>query len=71
MSNTTTAPAHGVTIRTNARAARRAAALLSPTREFLPTGRRGEFFMAAADEVQALRDADFLAANGVTVLSVG
>ena len=71
MNTTTQTTAHGVTIRTNARAARRAAALLSPSREFLPTGRRGEFFMAAADDVQALRDAEFLAANGVTVLFAG
>lgn len=49
----------GVQIRTNAAHARLLSGLLSPTRSFVGVA-RGTFVMEAADEVQALRDFDFL-----------
>lgn len=61
---------NGVTIRTNAREAKRLSALVSATRNFEPTGVRGEFFIACDDEVKALRDSEFLASNGATVVAV-
>jgi len=61
---------HGVTIKSNAREAKRLSALVSATRNFEPTGVRGEFFIPAEDEVRALRDAEFLADNGATVTAV-
>lgn len=67
MNHAPDSPAYGVTIESNARQAKRLSALLSPTRNSVPTGQRGRFFMAATDEVQSLRDADFLTAYGVDV----
>ena len=67
MASTTT---HGVTIRSNARDAKRLSALVSATRNFEGTGTRGEFFIPADGEVQALRDAEFLTDNGATVTEV-
>lgn len=61
---------HGVVVKTNARQARRYAALLSPTREFEPTARRAHYILPAVDEVQALRDAEFLRGRGINVLYV-
>ncbi len=61
---------HGITIKTNARDARLLSAIVSPTRDFLPTGERGVYFMADPDECRALRDAEMLAERGVTVLAV-
>lgn len=60
----------GTKIKSNARDAQRFSALLSPTRSFVATDKRGVYFMPADDEVTALRDADFLAANGATVIEI-
>jgi len=61
---------NGTLIKANGAQAKHFSSLLSPTRNFQPTGKRGEYFMAAADEVVALRDAEFLRENGAVVLAV-
>ena len=61
---------HGTVIKANARDAKTLSAILSPTRDFVPTDTRGQYVMEAADEVQALRDADFLAERGVVIVEV-
>lgn len=52
----------GIKIRTNAQHARQLSAMLSPTRSFVPVA-RGVYVMECTDEVQAIRDADFLTSN--------
>lgn len=68
MSNNT--DPHGVNVKTNAREAKRLSALISPTRSLEPTPARGVYYLAASDEVQAMRDAEFLTDNGAAVISV-
>jgi hypothetical protein len=59
----------GTLIHSNAREAASLAAQLSPTRCFVQI-ERGVYFMEARDEVQALRDVDFLSDRGARVLSL-
>ncbi|KQP63026.1 hypothetical protein [Nocardioides sp. Leaf285] len=61
---------NGVTVRATAREARTLSALVSPTRSFVATPVRGEYFMPAPSASLAVRDAAFLAENGVEVVAV-
>ena len=60
---------HAVIIKANARVAREFSIRLSPSRNFEPEGRRGHYIINCADEVQALRDAEWLRDNGATVVA--
>lgn len=60
---------HGIVIRSTCREAHRLEALVSPTRDFRQAGDQ-TYVMEASDEVQALRDADFLASCGAQIVRV-
>lgn len=59
-----------LTIRATAAEAKKLSAIVSPSRNFEPTGRRGEYAMTSNSEVLSIRDADFLAGMGVEILSI-